>query len=967
MRARRWLSILALPSLLSAACVPTSEHEPAGFQVWESPQTHPMARTADGARLYVAHTTAGHVKVLGLPSLVPQGEITVGDEPVSVALRPDGNELWVANHLSDSVSVIDTAPGSPNYHTVVATIQTMNPTTLASTFDEPANVVFASNTKAYVALSSRNQIAVVDVPTRTVTGLLSVNGFNHLTAQEPRAMAVRNGRLYVAAFESNNKSELSACGASGSFPECTMFIGDLTTFLQSPNLPGLIKNIQIDPDVPDRDVFVFDTANDQLVKIVSGVGTLLYGLAVDSQSRVFVAQAESRNAVNGLDGQNLVDLDNRMFLNQIVRLDCPGGNCGAPTRFDLEPLPPAQPLPGSQLATPYAIAVSGDDSTLVVTAASSHRIATVDPSNGQVLGLVDVGHAPRGLVLESDGNGAPAAAYILNSLDSTVSRIDLTNPAAPSVTATMAIGIDPTPGNVQLGRIAFHDANASTSGTFSCASCHPDGNTDQLLWRIGGACFHDDCTGDDEPRSTMPIRGLRETLPLHWDGSLGDPFGGPNGAVGLAGNLPPSCDATNPQTCFRDLVNGSLSGVMCDQPSCATGPSGLLGAMTNEERDNMAAYMAVVAYPPARSRPPGDAISTSANNGFRDFYVDQNRTANGASANPDTCADSNAGCHELPLGVATNASTLGAFDAPTMRGMTDRWLHFSNGITNAEELATLAITGFSIPQLSINIPPSQFPWNPNEGFKEITTFATAFMAFNLVYATQATDLFQMFEEASTGFSGATSRQLTLDTTTAGQAQTIALMTALEAADGRGLVNLAAVGRRNGVAAQLSFRPGGLYEGGGVQLSPAQLRAEALSGTTLMTLTAELPQNVGSGNFPQPLLALVAPASGVTGDPALPVIPTSGGSNPAPFNLKGVTVKAAPKLFVDGQPVTGTVGCVSGSFNPYCAASAGGTSGTISVDLDVKPAAGLHVLQVMNDGGPLSNEFPICLGAKTNCR
>ena len=48
MRACRWLTVLALPALAALACVPTSEHEPAGFQMWESPQTNPMAMTADG-------------------------------------------------------------------------------------------------------------------------------------------------------------------------------------------------------------------------------------------------------------------------------------------------------------------------------------------------------------------------------------------------------------------------------------------------------------------------------------------------------------------------------------------------------------------------------------------------------------------------------------------------------------------------------------------------------------------------------------------------------------------------------------------------------------------------------------------------------------------------------------------------------------------------------------------------------
>ena len=49
--------------------------------------------------------------------------IPVGIDPVSLALRPDGRELWVANHVSDSVSVIDTNPESRTYLRVVDTVQ----------------------------------------------------------------------------------------------------------------------------------------------------------------------------------------------------------------------------------------------------------------------------------------------------------------------------------------------------------------------------------------------------------------------------------------------------------------------------------------------------------------------------------------------------------------------------------------------------------------------------------------------------------------------------------------------------------------------------------------------------------------------------------------------------------------------------------------------------------------------------
>ena len=122
------------------------------------------------------------------------------------AVRPDGKEVWVANHVSDSVSVIDTDPVSASYRQVVETIQDLR-SDGATLFDEPVGIAFASNAKAYVALSSRNQVAVVDALSYTVTKLLNIR------AQDPRAIAVRNGRLYVAAFESGNQTEFPSCAA----------------------------------------------------------------------------------------------------------------------------------------------------------------------------------------------------------------------------------------------------------------------------------------------------------------------------------------------------------------------------------------------------------------------------------------------------------------------------------------------------------------------------------------------------------------------------------------------------------------------------------------------------------------------------------------------------------------------------------------------------------------------------------
>jgi YVTN family beta-propeller protein len=1007
--ARLRFGSLALAAALPALLVPDTgsaararTHEKVGSQLFESPQADPIVLNAAGTRLYVANTTSNTVSVIDTAGPTLLALVEVGVEPVSLALRPVANELWVSNHVSDTVSVVDVAPGSPTENRVVDTLQELDADGVTG-FDEPVGIAFTTDgAKGFVALSSRDQIAVIDAAARTVTSRIKVRG------QDPRAIAVRGSLLYVAAFEGGNQTETGACPTeNNNNAQCTLGLADLATFAVNPNLPGEQKNIVVDTANPDRDLFVYRTDTHAEVAAVSGVGTLLYGIAVSSGGRAFVTQTDARNAANGIvapaaarqdvngDGfVNLRDLANRMFTNEIAATTCTLGGCGAVTITDLEP-------GATQLATPYGIAISGDDQTLVATAMGSSRVFTVDANTMAILDTLDLGSVgagnfgqqmPRGVALRSDGGGAPLTAYVLNSFENTVSVIDVSNPSAIDEDLRFGVGNDPTPPEVRRGRIAFNNAFASSGGTFSCGSCHPDGHTDQLLWRIGGECFLSGCVaGEDEPRSTMPVRGLKNTVPLHWDGTLGDPFGGGNGQVGNGGTpIDPSqaCninDADGDHDCFRDLVNASLSGVMCDQtPSCANGPSGLPGPLTDAEREDMAFFLASVSVPPARSRRVDDTLSTPADpvpvpngdgtpsatladalTGFQDFFTNQG----GLAGDPDTCADSTAGCHALPLGGGTNSSTLAGFDIPSMRGMTDRVLQFSLGITNPRDILLQANAGSGFPPANPLEAPIQF--STTQGYREITTFGSAFLIFQPVYGTRPLNSFQMFEEASTGYSGAQARQVQLNTRTTGgglAAQTDAVMTALELADARGLVNLRAVGVRDagsGLAPiTLSYRPAdGTYKNGNdsVSLTHAQLVAEAQAGDAILTLTAALRARFGTTDGPQPLLgACVAGCSTTTGDPALPNFATGGASDPPAFSVVGTDVRTDAAIFVDGAPVTGTLSCGAGSTGSFC------NDGNVSIDLAAKPAAGLHLVQVLNPQGPVSNELPLCVGTSTNC-
>jgi YVTN family beta-propeller protein len=439
---------------------------PSAIPSFLSPHFKPIALLKD--TLFVANTPADTVDVINTKNGRFIKRIPVGIDPVSIAIRPDGKEVWVSNHISDSVSVIDTNPASPTSLHVIATIQDFDPEKRATRFDEPVGIAFADNKKAYVALSSENKIAVVDVASRKVTKHLSI------PAQDPRAIAVRNGKLYVLPFESNNKTQLS-----GGYK----IDGDLVTFdahqhsIAHNNILSLghVVDIVKHPRVPDKDLFIYDTETDRLVETVDTLGTLLFGLTVDSMGSVFVAQIDARNDANGRSGtkkHGLAELENRPFLNQITRVDFQKNAAQKPRFLNLEPLPPKQPDPKHTYASPFAIELSPDEKTLIATAAASDKLFTVDPDSGKVLGEVKVDSVPRGIALKSNSKGQLSQAWVLNAVANSISLVDVSNPAKPILKTTIPLD-DPTPPVFKRGRIAFNTAFASSTASFACASCHP--------------------------------------------------------------------------------------------------------------------------------------------------------------------------------------------------------------------------------------------------------------------------------------------------------------------------------------------------------------------------------------------------------------------------------------------------------------------------------------------------------------
>ena len=879
-----------------------------------SPHASPIAQ--HGNDVFVVNTPADTLDVIDATSGTVERRIDVGIDPVGVAIRPDGTEVWVANHVSDSISVVDNDSLSPSFGQIIATIQDFDPTSKATRFDEPVSIAFASDSKAYVSLSSENQIAVIDVDDRTITRHLAI------AAQDPRAMAVRDNRLYVLPFESNNQTQISGCTGALDGERCTF---DATQHVLTTNnvlSAGIIVDVIRDNRIPDRDLFVFNTGNDQLVDVVEGVGTLLYGIAVDSSANVFVAQTDARNDANGRpgsDGDGLAEMENRAFLNQITRIAC-GSNCGAPEVIDLEPLPPANPLPGQALATPFALQVSANDSVLVATAASSDMLFTMDASTGAVLGRTTVGSVPRGIALTSNGSGQPQEAWVFNAVSNSVSRVDVTDPANPRETATVALE-DPTHPLVKAGRMAFNDAGASTSETFSCESCHPDGGTDQLVWILDTPlCSSAGCT-QIPPRVTMPIRGLRDTQPYHWDGIPGDPYGGRNTA-NINGNDAPNCDIARPETCTRHLVDGGLATTMCEVGACPNNNEGKAGTLNAAERDAMAMFLLSVPYPPAQRRAYDNVLTQRAQDGFRLFHIDGDLQG---GPEPNVCGD----CHRMPFWVSTNTPGTG-MEAPTWRGAYDRWLILPQGRMNIIDFNFYRnITGQGIPE--------ELMWR-----------------FTWASRTRFNPVWDMVVEGGTGFSGSFARQVTLNTDSASAAETSVLLDALEMSAGEGAIILQAEGvfidggNASAIALQYDapFQGGTYVERSGDRdaFTRAELIGMAADGSFIGTFTARVGTRSDVDN-PQPAIWTRGPFERQAGRQQFPIV--SNGNRVISVGARHIQVD--PHIIVNGRKVSGTVACSSGTL-PNC------TTEAVDITLDALPPNGLHFVQLQNRDGLVSNDF-----------
>ena len=405
-----------------------------GLINFESPHVHPIDITPNGNTLVSVNTAAHTLEVWNIngSSISSVASIPVGLDPVSVRAR-NNNEVWVVNHISDSVSIVDL-----NSETVIQTLKTQN---------EPSDIVFAGSNRAFVSVSEANSINVFNL-----NNLNADPTVIRIAGEEPRSLGVSSdgNTVYAGIYESGNGTTFS--GSRGS-------------------LAPIVR----DDNLMDNDVAIINsntlevTYRRRLLNMVMAIGVN------PSTQQVFAVGTEAANIIQGepaLKGK-FITVNTARFI---------GAGLDNATITDLNPhLDYTTPtvstnLREQSLGDPRSIVWQQNGQRAFIAGMGSNNIAVIDSDGGRIAHF-DVGEGPTGIALKDNAD----IGFVMNKFSGSISVIDLNSLSQISE----VIFDDPTPQVIKEGRPFIYDTHlTSGTGHTSCASCHVDSRTDRLAWQL---------------------------------------------------------------------------------------------------------------------------------------------------------------------------------------------------------------------------------------------------------------------------------------------------------------------------------------------------------------------------------------------------------------------------------------------------------------------------------------------------
>jgi len=441
------------------------------------------AMSPDGKRLYVTFSTAAALGVIDTTARKLVAEIPVGGSPHGVAVSADGSTAYVTLHDEAALAVVDLQSQSVRRVSVGA-------------FPEHVTLD-ARGGRAWVGLLCAGEVVELDLKSLAIARRFTVDAGVRQIVQTPD-----HARIAVVC-DSHPVHGRPGRDPGANRPEArSVWVVDLEKGSTLRKIAPDASNARGAIVTPDGAYAIVAHQRPKSDRVVPGV---------TRDGKAFVEPASLATGRLFTNGITLVSLD-EVGEPLTVLID-------GPDRFWPDPCD----IRWCQGGKTIAVVSSGGNAVLLLDAAKVLAAAQddtggayvnwalwkgdsgydgdegLDASAAYVRARVSTPANPRWTAVAPDGE----TLWCCCTLDDSLAVIDI----AKGTSTRVPVG-NAAADIVRIGERIFHDAAYCGSRAFTCASCHPDGGTDGLNWRL---------TGDRrDALNTKSLLGIDGTAPYGW-------------------------------------------------------------------------------------------------------------------------------------------------------------------------------------------------------------------------------------------------------------------------------------------------------------------------------------------------------------------------------------------------------------------------------------------------------------------